>query len=75
MVASLGERRHADFLVGLEPGVGLGAGARHAHLAGAGELVQVGEGHLREMHLEPAVQPHAGFFRRDDVAPDLVHAA
>jgi hypothetical protein len=70
-----GERRHADFLIRLEPGVGLGARTCDPHLSGAGELVQVGEGHLREMHLEPAVKPHARFLRRHHMALHLAHCA
>ena len=70
-----GQRRHADFLVRLQPGVGLDAACTHAHLAGAGQLVEIGEGHLREMHLEPAVEAHPRFLGGDDVAFDFTHCA
>ena len=70
-----GQRRNADFLLRLKPGVGLGAATRHAHLASAGELVQIGECHLREMHLEPAVKAHPCLIGGDDVAFHFIHCA
>ena len=60
------ERRHADHLAGLDAGVGLGAAAIDAHLAGAQQLLQMAEAQARKMRLEPAVEPHArlaGFHR------------
>ena len=63
-----GQRRHADFLIRFQAGVGFATPCPNAHLAGAGELVQIGESHLREMQLEPAVKAHPRLFGRDGVA-------
>ena len=60
------ERRHADHLAGLDAGVGLGAAAIDADLAGAQQLLQMAEAQPRKMRLEPAIEPHArlaGFHR------------
>ena len=48
-------------LAGLYAGVGLGAAAIDADLAGAQQLLQMTEAEARIMRLEPAVEPHARF--------------
>ena len=62
-------------LPGLEPRIGLGPAAVDPHLPGADQLLQMPERHLREMHAEPAVEPHAVFVARDGLLPDAAHAA
>lgn len=54
------ERRNADRLAGLDAGVGFGARAIDANLAGAQEFLQRTEAQPGKVHLEPAVETHAG---------------
>ena len=50
------DRRHAQLLAGLQPGIGLHPLAVDAHLARAQQLLEVGIAHVRKMHAEPAVE-------------------
>ena len=70
-----GQRRHPDLLLGLQPRAGLGPRAAHPHLARAGQLVEIGECHLRKMDLEPAVKAHPRLVGGDDMALHFGHCA
>jgi hypothetical protein len=59
------QRRHPDHLARFKPRVGLHPRTIHPHLAGAQQLRQLAVTERREMHLEPAVQPHALFSALD----------
>ena len=60
----------------LQPRIGLHAPGVDAHLAGAQQLLQMAVGDVREMHAEPAVEPHAGLVARDlDGFDGRVHAS
>ena len=57
----VGQRRDTDLRAGLQPGVGLGARAVDADLAGAGHALDLDLGQVRPAATEPAVQAHAVF--------------
>ena len=45
-----------------------------AHLAGTQQLLEVAEGEVREVRLEPAVKAHSGLVRSDGSGFDACHA-
>ena len=59
------QRRDADGLTGGEPGIGFHPPAFDPHLPTAQQLLQMAEGKVGIMGLEPAVEPHALFIRVD----------
>jgi hypothetical protein len=69
------ECRDADALPRFEAGAGFHPAAVDAYLALAEELLQVAEGKVREMLLEPAVKAHAGFVRFDGSSFDCGHGS
>ena len=72
-LAGLGQRRHAHLLAGGQPGVGLGAGAVDADLAGAQQLLDLALAQVRKAPLEPAVDPHAVLVRLHGNGQDGSH--
>lgn len=54
-------RRHAHRLAGLHARIRFDTPTVNAHLAGAQELLQRTEAEPGKVHLEPAIEPHAGF--------------
>jgi hypothetical protein len=70
----LRQGRHADLGAGGEAGVGLGAGAVDADLAGAGQFLEVDVVQVRPAALEPAVQAHARLALIHEQGADLPHA-
>ena len=65
-------RGDADFLAGRDAIVGLGAPAIDPHLPGARPARDGGEAYLRQVPLEPAVEPDAVIVGRDRVGADFV---
>ena len=68
-----GSGGNAHRLPGFQPRAGLHPAAIDAHLPGAQKLLQVAEGEIGKMRLEPAVQAHAGLVRGDGSGFDACH--
>src|SRR5690606_35431890 len=70
----LSDGGHPDHLPCSEARTGLHPGAVDAHLAGAQQLLQMAEAHLREVRGEPAVKAHAVLVASHDLLADAAHA-
>ena len=69
-------RRHAQHLARAQPVSHIGALAVHPDLSGARPAADRGKADLRQMALEPAVQPHPFIVRADvELANFAAHAA
>jgi hypothetical protein len=69
---SLAARGHADHLAGAEPVGRIGALAIDPDLPGAGPAADRGKADLRQVALEPAVQPHAIVIGADGELADAI---
>ena len=55
------QRRNADDLPRLDPGFSFRAGGSDPDLPGAQQFLEMPEGQIRKVRLEPAIKPHPGF--------------
>ena len=67
------DRRHADRLPRLEPGVGLHPAAVDPHLPGAQQLLEMPEADIGIVGAEPAIEAHPRLVRADRDRLELCH--